>query len=389
MQGIGRATLQVFLPISLLTFACGGRVPSNSGSGGASNFASSAGAGGRPGGSAGGESGAGGTGQAGAGVAGGGASAGGSGGMFCGLETCAGDNRCCPATGRCYDPLGSSCPSVGCAVAEPSCSTSSSNDAGGSQVDCGAQSPAPSNCCPDGLSLCETNNSCYYSGCSNCCPPNVECNQQSDCPTGFSCCYNSRRCYNPQIESCSSLPPKCAADGSCPGEMICCAQYGTCYEPGCTDCCSTSCAPSTAHCAEDLPCCSGTCCSGIPIQTGHEYCAPPGSSCPISDRNVKRDIVPVDPELLLQRVLALPISEWSYQSEASARHIGPMAQDFHAAFATGTSDKCIPTVDENGVALAAIQALYLRVERLDQESRALQKENAELRQRLERLAPRP
>lgn len=38
-------------------------------------------------------------------------------------------------------------------------------------------------------------------------------------------------------------------------------------------------------------------------------------------------------------------------------HLGPMAQDFHAAFNVGMDDKHMATVDEEGVALAAIQGL--------------------------------
>ena len=35
----------------------------------------------------------------------------------------------------------------------------------------------------------------------------------------------------------------------------------------------------------------------------------------------------------LAKLDALPVTEWSYQWESpSVRHIGPMAQDFHAAF---------------------------------------------------------
>ena len=46
-----------------------------------------------------------------------------------------------------------------------------------------------------------------------------------------------------------------------------------------------------------------------------------------------------------------------------ARHLSPMAQDFHAAFGlNGTDDKHIATVDEGGVALAAIQGLNEKVE---------------------------
>jgi len=37
--------------------------------------------------------------------------------------------------------------------------------------------------------------------------------------------------------------------------------------------------------------------------------------------------------------------------------MGPMAQDFRAAFGLGISDKLIDTIDPDGVALAAIQGL--------------------------------
>jgi regulator of replication initiation timing len=48
----------------------------------------------------------------------------------------------------------------------------------------------------------------------------------------------------------------------------------------------------------------------------------------------------------------------------------------------GADDKHIATVDEEGVALAAIQGLNRKVE---SENAALRSENAELRARLERL----
>ena len=45
------------------------------------------------------------------------------------------------------------------------------------------------------------------------------------------------------------------------------------------------------------------------------------------------------------------------QKHDSTRHMGPMAQDFRAAFGLGISDKLIDTIDPDGVALAAIQGL--------------------------------
>jgi hypothetical protein len=79
----------------------------------------------------------------------------------------------------------------------------------------------------------------------------------------------------------------------------------------------------------------------------------------ISDRNVKKDIAPVDQRTILEKLAAMPITQWHYQWESPdvTPHIGPMAQDFKAAFYPGTDDKSITTQEADGVALAAIQGL--------------------------------
>lgn len=99
-----------------------------------------------------------------------------------------------------------------------------------------------------------------------------------------------------------------------------------------------------------------------------------------SDRDAKEHFKPLDAKSVLAKVAALPITEWNYKDEGiDARHLGPMAQDFHAAFSlNGTDDKHISVVDEGGVALAAIQGLH-------QELTELKSENAELKQRLAAL----
>jgi hypothetical protein len=87
----------------------------------------------------------------------------------------------------------------------------------------------------------------------------------------------------------------------------------------------------------------------------------------------------VDAESVLQRLADMSIRKWSYRDEdTSVRHLGPTSQDFHAAFGLGGSDTSIGTLDADGVALIAIQALERR-------TRELQAENAELLWRLERL----
>ena len=102
----------------------------------------------------------------------------------------------------------------------------------------------------------------------------------------------------------------------------------------------------------------------------------------VSDRNLKRDIEPVDEQSVLERVARMPISTWSYKSDdPSVRHLGPMAQDFHAAFALGNTDRAYDPVDAHGVELAAIKALYERVQNEEAHIERLERENRELRLR--------
>ena len=112
-----------------------------------------------------------------------------------------------------------------------------------------------------------------------------------------------------------------------------------------------------------------------------------GSWTSLSDRNAKENFVPVDAGLVLEKVAALPLSVWNYKSQdAAIRHIGPMAQDFKATFAVGESDTGITTVDESGVALAAIQGLNQKLNEKDAEIEALKQSMAELKEMVQTLA---
>jgi hypothetical protein len=91
-----------------------------------------------------------------------------------------------------------------------------------------------------------------------------------------------------------------------------------------------------------------------------------------SDRAAKENVALVDREEVLSRLATLPISSWNYRAEGEAtRHMGPMAQDFAAAFGLGGDERSIGTIDADGVALAAIQALYEIVNEKDAEIDAL------------------
>ena len=107
-----------------------------------------------------------------------------------------------------------------------------------------------------------------------------------------------------------------------------------------------------------------------------------------SDRNTKQNFDPVDPREVLAKVSAMPITEWQYQVEdAGTKHIGPMAQDFHAAFGlNGSDDKHISTVDEGGVALAAIQGLNQKLAEKDARIQNLEKKLDDLQAMVKQLA---
>jgi hypothetical protein len=124
-------------------------------------------------------------------------------------------------------------------------------------------------------------------------------------------------------------------------------------------------------------CCKGLeCCAGVPVPPGKEFCS---DNCPISDRNLKTEFAAIDPAQVLSRVVELPISTWRYRKDgAEVRHLGPMAQDFHAAFGLWDTDKMIFPLDASGVSFAAIQALNTRLV-------AAEADNEALRARLERL----
>ncbi|MFI9296759.1 tail fiber domain-containing protein [Streptomyces gardneri] len=77
---------------------------------------------------------------------------------------------------------------------------------------------------------------------------------------------------------------------------------------------------------------------------------------------------------VLETVAALPVSTWRYVWEPEdVRHLGPMAQDWHAAFGFNRDDTRIPVVDGLGVALVCIQALQRQVEELGAEVARLRK----------------
>ena len=103
-----------------------------------------------------------------------------------------------------------------------------------------------------------------------------------------------------------------------------------------------------------------------------------------SDRAMKAGFEPVAASDVLKRVAALPLTSWTFKGQ-TVRHIGPMAQDFYAAFKVGADDKHISTTDAQGVALAAIQGLYQKLEAKDAQLAQQKRQIESLSERLEKL----
>ena len=105
-----------------------------------------------------------------------------------------------------------------------------------------------------------------------------------------------------------------------------------------------------------------------------------------SDVNVKTKFEALDGNVVLAKLEAVPVSEWTYRREGSGvRHIGPMAQDFYAAFKLGTGDTTISPRDMAGVNMAAIKALKAALTKKDAEVAAQQKQITALQARLGEL----
>ena len=97
-----------------------------------------------------------------------------------------------------------------------------------------------------------------------------------------------------------------------------------------------------------------------------------------SSREIKTNFAELDPKDVLSRVTALPVSLWSYKTDAGVRHVGPMAEDFHKFFGLGEDDRHIAPGDQAGIALLAVQGLDQVVQEKD-------KEIADLKGRIETL----
>ncbi len=127
--------------------------------------------------------------------------------------------------------------------------------------------------------------------------------------------------------------------------------------------------------------------------TGVQLAAGGSSWSSISDRNVKENFAPVDQARLLEALAAMPVQTWNLKAQSpDMRHIGPVAQDFNAAFAylfgEVESPIRINNMDAVGVALVAAQGLYAQNQEQAARIAALEAENAALQKQVDALDTR-
>lgn len=112
-----------------------------------------------------------------------------------------------------------------------------------------------------------------------------------------------------------------------------------------------------------------------------------GNVIELSSREFKDNFSAVDTRAVLDKLADLEIAEWTYKWNDVRRHIGPVAEDFHAAFGlNGNNDKHIALKDVGGVALAAIQGLNELISEKDARIDALEEQLAELQRMVSALA---
>ena len=79
---------------------------------------------------------------------------------------------------------------------------------------------------------------------------------------------------------------------------------------------------------------------------------------------MKENFEPISSTEILEKLVSMPITKWTFkQSDDSVKYVGPMAQDFHAAFGLGGSnDRVIHATNAQGITMAALQGLNTKVE---------------------------
>ena len=92
-----------------------------------------------------------------------------------------------------------------------------------------------------------------------------------------------------------------------------------------------------------------------------------------SDRHKKENFKTVNAQTVLEKLALMPVTGWNMKGDRNKTlHMGPVAQDFKAAFGLGENDTTINTADAQGVAFAAIKGMYAKNRVLEQQVKTLE-----------------
>ena len=133
--------------------------------------------------------------------------------------------------------------------------------------------------------------------------------------------------------------------------------------------------------------------SNLALSNGCNIAASGTSWVCSSSRALKENFAPVDGEELLRRIRGVELNRWTLTDDpARTPHMGPFAEDFHAAFGLGDDPRAIGHQDIDGVNFGAAKALDARTlqmqSRMDAQARQieqLQADKAALEARIQRL----
>jgi hypothetical protein len=113
-----------------------------------------------------------------------------------------------------------------------------------------------------------------------------------------------------------------------------------------------------------------------------------GTISQLSSRSAKENFSAIDNRVLLAKLDRLPVSSWNYRgAPEQERHVGPVAEDFHAAFELGASNRYIAPADMAGVALASVKALQEEIKQRDEKIQRLEERLFKLESRLDATKP--
>lgn len=83
------------------------------------------------------------------------------------------------------------------------------------------------------------------------------------------------------------------------------------------------------------------------------------------DRNLKENFEKINLEEICSKIKNMPVTKWNYKGRPDMKYLGPVSQDFYAAFRLGGTDSLgINSLCMDGVTIAGVKAVIIRTDEL-------------------------